>query len=125
MAWSINTIWSLSLIESCIGRNSNEEINGKAASIFSFWAISHFALFVFLSVTYGAGDVIVQVSVQETAGITRQDEPVTSELPLPVSLKINSADDLALQDSNGRFIPTQSTVPARWKGFASNTFKPV
>lgn len=79
----------------------------------------------FWNATYGASEVIVPLSIQETAGITRQAEPVTSGIPLPASLGITSAKNLAIQDAHGKLVPAQFTVLARWNGTPQDASKAI
>lgn len=97
----------------------------KAHRYFLFGLFLALLPLFFSNVTFGAGEVIVEVSVQETAGMTRQDEPITSGLPLPETLNVKSIADLAIQDSSGILIPAQFTVLARWNGTVNDTSKPI
>ena len=67
----------------------------------------------------------IRLSVQETAGVNRVEEPVTSGIPLPESANILKTDSLQLTDASNNVIPTQLTVTSRWKGTAGDSTKPI
>lgn len=62
----------------------------------------------------GPGGLTVPLTVYETLGIARRDEPVTSGVPLPFG-KVRDPRRVMVTDASGREIPTQVTVLSRHK----------
>lgn len=73
-----------------------------------FWLA--FILVIFISSAYAAQ---VELTVSESAGIQRINEPVTSGVPLPEGA-VFSPDNFKLTDLNGNEIPMQAQVTSRW-----------
>jgi hypothetical protein len=67
----------------------------------------------------------VPLTINETAGIPRFDEPVTSGVPIPRDLQLTNLSTLCLLDANGTAIPVQFTPLARWGGAPDNYSAPV
>jgi len=67
----------------------------------------------------------VPLTINETAGIARFDEPVTSGVPIPRDLQLTNLSTLCLLDANGTSIPAQFTPLARWGGAPDNSTAPV
>ena len=62
------------------------------------------------------GVLDVSLSIQETAGLARAGEPVTSGVPMPLSVNLTDLSAVRLLDGNGRPVPAQFSSLARWGG---------
>ena len=71
------------------------------------------ALFIVTAVCARASGIEVPLTVQETAGIDRQQVLVTTGIPLPGGA-LKSAEKLQIIDAQGRFIPAQFWAANRW-----------
>jgi hypothetical protein len=72
-----------------------------------------------------SGGLNVPLTVQETAGVARTAQPVTSGVPIPRSQNLTNLSDLRLLDPNGDPVPAQFTPLARWGGAPDDASKPV
>src|SRR6185369_7815300 len=68
--------------------------------------------------------VEVPLTVQETAGIDRQQVLVTSGIPFPRGA-LKSTEKLQIIDAQGRFIPAQFWTASRWWEDGSIHWVPV
>jgi len=75
--------------------------------------------------TPGSGSLNVPLTVRETTGVARNDESVTSGVPIPSSLNLTDLSVLRLLDASGRPVPAQFIPLARWAGAPGDTSKPV
>lgn len=60
-----------------------------------------------------AQDFKVPLTVQESAGVARQNEPVSGGIPLPMGL-VGGSTDVKLVDERGTEMPAQFSVINRW-----------
>ena len=68
----------------------------------------------------------VELTVSETAGLARTQEPVTLGVPLPRSANIADAASLRVVAADGATpVPAQIQVTARWDGPPADTTKPI
>jgi hypothetical protein len=58
----------------------------------------------------------LKLTIRESAGTRRDQEPVTSGVPLPRTLGLRSAERLKLVDAAGQTVPAQFGVLSRWGG---------
>jgi|GEM_PF-1563797 len=63
--------------------------------------------------------------VQGAGGVDRNDDPVTSGVPLPQAAGITDPAALRILDPDGQAIPAQFTVLARWGGAPDDATKPI
>ncbi len=84
-----------------------------------------FSWFFVLPIKEVEAGINLPLIVQETAGISRVSEPITSGVPLPIEENITSVNQLKLTDSSGTVIPTQFTVTSRWNGEVSDGSMPI
>ncbi len=75
--------------------------------------------------TPGASGLDVPLTVRETAGVARAQEPVTSGVPIPRSASLVDLARLRLLDANGKPVAAQFTPLARWGGAPGDATKPV
>ncbi|KKR24825.1 MAG: hypothetical protein UT55_C0053G0004 [Candidatus Peregrinibacteria bacterium GW2011_GWE2_39_6] len=75
--------------------------------------------------TKAASVLSVPLTVTNNLAITRENEPVTTGIPLPKNLNIISTSDLNIRDKNQAIISSQFTVTARWGGAPNDTTKPI
>jgi hypothetical protein len=71
------------------------------------------------------GNLDVPLTVQETTGVARTGEPVTSGVPIPRDVNLTDLSTLRLLDGSSQPIPAQFTPLARWAGAPDDTGKPV
>jgi hypothetical protein len=79
------------------------------------------------------GTLDVLLTVQETAGVARIAEPVTSGVPIPRDVQLTNLSALRLlgvarsgdRPQQGQPVPAQFTALARWGGAPDDTGKPV
>ena len=71
------------------------------------------------------GGLNVPLTVWETAGLARSDEPVTSGLPIPRNINLTDLSTLRLLDGSGAPVPCQFTPLARWGGSPDDGSTPV
>ncbi|MBI3949167.1 MAG: hypothetical protein HY314_01745 [Acidobacteria bacterium] len=71
------------------------------------------------------GALNVPLTVQETTGAARTNEPVTSGVPIPRDTNLTNLSALRLLDSAGRPVAAQFTPLARWGGAPGDASKPV
>lgn len=67
----------------------------------------------------------VPLTLQETAGVARADEPVTSGVPIPRNVNLVDLTRLRLLDDSGQPVAAQFTPLARWGGAPDDASKPV
>lgn len=67
----------------------------------------------------------ISLTVAETGGARRVNDPVTWGIPLSREANITSGSQLAITDPNGTPVPAQFTVLARWGGAPSDLSKPI
>ncbi|MBI3655750.1 MAG: hypothetical protein HY232_04935 [Acidobacteria bacterium] len=67
----------------------------------------------------------VKLTVKEDARVDRVAEPVTSGIPIPLSLGIKSANGLRIVRDNKTEVPAQFTVLARWNGTVDDQTKAI
>ncbi|MBU1671813.1 MAG: IPT/TIG domain-containing protein [Actinobacteria bacterium] len=72
-----------------------------------------------------AGQIDVPLEVQNGLSITRQDEPVTTGVPLPLSAGVTSVADLNIVDASYDPVPSQFSVTARWGGAPDDPSRPI
>ncbi|KIH75488.1 hypothetical protein SAMN05660860_03243 [Geoalkalibacter ferrihydriticus] len=72
-------------------------------------------------------DLPVRLIVRDTApgGQKRDQEPVTTGVPLPLSADIVDTRSLVLTDVRGQAVPAQFTVLARWNGPLADETLPI
>ncbi|MBI4470151.1 MAG: hypothetical protein HY650_12600, partial [Acidobacteria bacterium] len=71
------------------------------------------------------GSLNVLLTVQETAGAIRIDEPITSGVPIPHDVDLTDLSTLRLLDNSNQPVGAQFTPLARWGGTPENHSKPV
>lgn len=69
--------------------------------------------------------VNVVLTVQDTAGVARSAEPVTSGVPIPLAAGLSNVALLRLLDAGGRPVPAQFTPLARWGSAPTDSTKPL
>src|SRR3990167_7990255 len=67
---------------------------------------------------------IANITVQETQGISRTDDPVICPFPIPQSSNITDSTVLSVFNGSTRF-DTQVEVISRWGGASTDTTKPI
>lgn len=67
----------------------------------------------------------VQLTVKDDAGINRSAEPVTSGIPIPITLDLKTVQGLRIVDQKGAEVPAQFTVLARWNGTVADQKSPI
>ncbi len=82
------------------------------------------------TITIGApptstGDLDLTLTVSNPLDSARQDEPVTSGVPLPRDLALTDLSRLRLLDGAGEAVPAQFTPLARWGGASDDDSRPV
>jgi hypothetical protein len=75
--------------------------------------------------TVPPGALDVTLTVEEKAGQARADEPVTSGVPIPLSVNLTNLGNLRLLDSGGQPVPAQFTPLAHWGAAPDDTGQPV
>ncbi|MDY6833976.1 MAG: hypothetical protein SVY53_04155 [Chloroflexota bacterium] len=78
-----------------------------------------------VTVAQGLPTLQVALSVKERSGIDRNDEPVTSGIPLSRDNNITNVDELCIKDSAGNLVPAQFRVLARYDGEPTDTSRPI
>ena len=66
-----------------------------------------------LAVWAETAPIDVRLTVEETAGVDRQQWPVTAGIPLPKGV-VKNTERLQILDAQGRFVPARFTVASRW-----------
>ncbi len=74
-----------------------------------------FLLLLAITVTAGAAELPVTLTVAETGGVARPDWPVTSGVPLPEGA-VRDVGELVLKDADGNPVPCQMDEAVRWPG---------
>jgi hypothetical protein len=69
--------------------------------------------------------VKVRLEVRETAGVARRGEMVRSGIPLPRSLGVRDPGRLAVVGEDGKPVPAQFEILARWNAGLSATDSPI
>lgn len=72
-----------------------------------------------------AGPVKIRLEVRETAGVARRGEIVRSGIPLPRSLGVRDPGRLAVVGEDGRPVPAQFEVLARWNAGLDTAEVPI
>jgi hypothetical protein len=72
-----------------------------------------------------ASPVRIRLEVRETAGVARRGEVVRSGVPLPRTLGVRDPARLAVVDGDGKPVPAQFEILARWNAGLSETAVPV
>ena len=68
----------------------------------------------------------VKLTVTESAGLARIQEPITIGIPIPQTANILDTSKMKITATNGTTsIPAQFTVLTRWGGLATDTAKPI
>ena len=65
------------------------------------------------------------LTVRETAGIARTNEVVRSGVPMPRSLNLRGTGGFAVIDGNGKAVPADFEVTARWNAPLADTTAPI
>jgi len=71
------------------------------------------------------GSLNLPLAVDETSGVARHQEPVTSGIPLPEALGLLDTARLGIFDPEGREVPAQFRVLSRWRGVPSDHGRPI
>lgn len=69
--------------------------------------------------------ISVPLTIQDSQGIDRTNSALSSGIPLPRSAKIKNTNSLRIVDEEGKGVPAQFTVLARWDGKPNNIHKPI
>ncbi|MCJ7623429.1 MAG: hypothetical protein MUO76_07985 [Anaerolineaceae bacterium] len=67
----------------------------------------------------------IPLRVYNTLDVSRNNEPLTSGVPLPRALGITDTDSLLLVDASGEAVPAQFTSLARWGGSPDDSAAPL
>ena len=98
---------------------------GLGLSMLIFLGLSHLSSKTGLITFKTESSLNLELRIKEPLGIDRIDEPVTSGIPLPKNLDIKSIDKLRILDSNGKEIPAQFKVLARWDALVDDEEAPI
>jgi hypothetical protein len=85
----------------------------------SLWVTAGFFLFSSVGEIHALS---VSLDVQETAGVARNQEPVTSGIPIPRGENLTSTNGLGI---DGGAVPAEFRVLARWDGAPDDLSKPI
>ena len=73
----------------------------------------------------GEGEGTLSVTVQERAGVARENEYVQFGVPLPRDWNVTDVSVLRLSDASKALVPAQFEVLARWGGTPDDTTAPI
>jgi hypothetical protein len=75
--------------------------------------------------TYSGPPIRIPLTVRETAGVGRAGEVLRSGVPLPRSLGVRDVRILAVVDAQGRAVPAEFVVLARWNAGKDDAAAPI
>lgn len=73
----------------------------------------------------GTGVLDIAITLEESAGIARDGEPVRSGVPVPRALQLKDASRVVVVDESGVEHPTQVMVTSRWGGAPDDASLPI
>lgn len=77
------------------------------------------------SVTLASNSLDVPLTIKESTGVPRRNQFISSGIPLPQSENIRNTKHLRVVNHNGKVIPAQFSVLARWDGKPSDRSKAI